>query len=149
MLFLVKLVSILCVILRWCCRVAIWPPCTFPCTRFRSPQFLSATFFEYSIESWSGKNSEELPACIEKAYVVVTYTLHKFVLLVIFTWSGVRSCSKIILQRRLKHRHFPPSAWETGKESSLGRRVKTMVTVDWRPPKGRFEPKKKPLEGAC
>ena len=26
---------------------------------------------------------------------------------------------------------------------------KTMVTVDWRPPKGRFELKKKPFEGAC
>ena len=40
---------------------------------------------KYSIESSSGKNSDELPACIEKAYVVVTYTLHKFVLLVILT----------------------------------------------------------------
>ena len=26
---------------------------------------------------------------------------------------------------------------------------KTMVTVDWRPPKRRFELKKKPFEGAC
>ena len=24
-----------------------------------------------------------------------------------------------------------------------------MVTVDWRPPKRRFEPMKKPFEGAC
>ena len=38
---------------------------------------------------------------------------------------------------------------EVGKESSLGRRVKTMVTVDWRPPNRRLEPKKKPFEGAC
>ena len=61
-------------------------------------------------------------------------TLRKFVLLEIFTWSSVRSCSKI-LQNRLKHRHVPPIAPEKGKESSLGQRVKTMVT-DWRPPNG-------------
>ena len=36
-------------------------------------------------------------------------------------------------------RHFPPSARETGIESSLGLSVKTMVTVDWRPPNCRFE----------
>ena len=37
--------------LRWCCRVAIWPPCTFPCTRFRSPQFLSAKFLCFNFAS--------------------------------------------------------------------------------------------------
>ena len=36
-----------------------------------------------------------------------------------------------------------PSARETGKESSLGLRVKTMVTVDWRPPNRRFCSEKK------
>ena len=30
---------------------------------------------EYSIESWTGKNSDELPACIEKAYMVVTFSV--------------------------------------------------------------------------
>ena len=65
-------------------------------------------------------------------------TRNKFVLLVILTWSGVRSCS-IILQTRHERRHFPPSAWETGKESSLGQRVKTMVTVDWRAANRKFE----------
>ena len=63
----------------------------------------------------------------------------KFSLLVILTWNGVRSCSKI-LQIRLKRRHIlllKANAW------------KTMVTVDWRPPKRRFEPRKKPFEGVC
>ena len=50
-------------------------------------------------------------------------TLNKFFLLVILTWSGVRSCSKI-LQKRLKRRHILPSAQETEKESSLDQRVK-------------------------
>ena len=50
-------------------------------------------------------------------------TLNKFFLLVILTWSGVRSCSKI-LQQRLKRRHILPSAQETEKESSLDQRVK-------------------------
>ena len=38
--------------------------------------------------------------------------------------------AKSILQKRLKRRHVPQSARETGKESSLGERVKTIVTVD-------------------
>ena len=50
-------------------------------------------------------------------------TLNKFFLLVILTWSGVRSCSKI-LQKRLKRRHILPSAQEMEKESSLDQRVK-------------------------
>ena len=37
--------------LLWCCRVAIWPPCTFPCTRVRSPQFLSAKFLCFGFAS--------------------------------------------------------------------------------------------------
>ena len=37
---------------------------------------------------------------------------------------------KQLLQKRLKRRHFPPSARETGKESSIGKRVKTMGTFD-------------------
>ena len=50
-------------------------------------------------------------------------TLNKFFLLVILTWSGVRSCSKI-LQKRLKRRHILPSAQKTENEFSLGQRVK-------------------------
>ena len=52
----------------------------------------------------------------------------------------------------MKCQHVIPSAQETGKEwgeFSLGQRVKTMVTVDWRPPNRRFEPKKKAFEGMC
>ena len=49
--------------------------------------------------------------------------LNYFVLLVILTWSCVRSCSKI-LQKRLKRRDVLSSAREIGKESSLGQRVK-------------------------
>ena len=41
----------------------------------------------------------------------------------ILTWSGVRSCGKI-LQKRLKRRHILPSARETEKESSLDQPVK-------------------------
>ena len=47
----------------------------------------------------------------------------------------------------LKGQHVPPSARETGKESSLGQSVKTMVRVDWRPTNRRFELKKKNLWG--
>ena len=36
-----------------------------------------------------------------------------------------------------------------GKNPLFGQRVKTMVTVDCRPPNCRFEPKKKPFEGTC
>ena len=49
----------------------------------------------------------------------------------------------------MKCQHVIPSAQETGKEFSPGQRVKTMVTVDWRPPNRRFEPKKKAFEGMC
>ena len=38
-------------LLLWCCRVAIWPPFTFPCTRFRSTQFLSAKFLCFGFAS--------------------------------------------------------------------------------------------------
>ena len=37
--------------LLWCCRVAIWPPFTFPCTRSRSTQFLSAKFLCFGFAS--------------------------------------------------------------------------------------------------
>ena len=37
--------------LLWCCRVAIWPPFTFPCTRSKSTQFLSAKFFCFGFVS--------------------------------------------------------------------------------------------------
>ena len=49
----------------------------------------------------------------------------------------------------MKCQHVIPSAQEMGKEFSLGQRVKTMVTVDWRPLNRRFEPKKKAFEGMC
>ena len=74
--------------------------------------------------------------------------LYNFVLLVVLTWSCVRSCSKI-LQKRLKRRHALPSARQTAKESSLGQRVKNHGNCWLTSPKRRFEPKKKPFEGAC
>ena len=93
----------------------------------------------YRIEFRSSKNSYELRACIEKAFKLwgcnrgvckyvdnlsfLQQTLDKFVLLIILTWSGVRSLSKI-LKKRLKRRHILSSAHEKGKESSLGQRVK-------------------------
>ena len=71
---------------------------------------------------------------IEKAHVFLAdkkvqdpTTLNKFVLYITLTWSGVGSCWKILQKR------------EKGKESSLGQRVKTMVTVDWHPPNRWFD----------
>ena len=40
-------------------------------------------------------------------------------------------------RKRLKRRNDPPGARETGKESSLGQRVKTMLTGYWRLPNRR------------
>ena len=37
--------------LLWCCHVAIWPPFTFPCTRARSTQLLSAKFLCFGFAS--------------------------------------------------------------------------------------------------
>ena len=37
--------------LRWCCRVAIWPPSTFLCSMSRSTQFLSAKFLCFGFAS--------------------------------------------------------------------------------------------------
>ena len=48
----------------------------------------------------------------------------------------------------LKRWRDSPSARETGKESSLGLRVKTTVTVDWRPPNRRFCSEKKTLRAS-
>ena len=51
-------------------------------------------------------------------------TLNKIVLLIILTWSGVRSLSKILQKKKASTPTFLSSAQETRKESSLGQRVK-------------------------
>ena len=64
--------------------------------------------------------------CVNMSIVWVSSEKHSAnSFLVILTWSGVRSCSKI-LRKRLKRRHINilPSAQETERESSLGQRVK-------------------------
>ena len=90
----------------------------------------------YRIEYRTSKNSDERASVYWESVCgcnlqfvnmstiwVSSDKLNKFVLLVILTWSGIRSCSKI-LQKQLKRRHILLSAWETGKESSLGHPVK-------------------------
>ena len=114
------------------------------CRKWTS-QLADLLIFLYRIEYRSSKNSYELRACIEKAFKLwgcncrvckyvdnlsfLQQTLDKFVLLIILTWSGVRSLRKILQKKRLKRRHILSSAREKGKESNQGQRVKNHGNV--------------------